>query len=296
MIPDLQSPSQRFWLNCPCRYSPTGEKWMSLYEETTSMLQKVFERGTRSSSSRSLASPRLNGCRQPCGQRGRSLVVSTGYSRRTLSKQSGPGGRAVPIASEFGRGPTLDQVQAVLDGSEGPAGKDHLPGPERDIHGRRGQPSRDLPLLQEEGDVHRPRLDLGHRWHGASGQTAGASTTRSAIQARPWVASTVPIRWRYRRTYGTSLRRGRARFTAPFWTSTPGGRPSTSTLPGGTRTRRRCPLPRSVALRKAVSMALEEGLENRYRRHAEPPRSSDGLRSLGLESSPTRGSSPTRSA
>ena len=98
---------------------------MSLYTETTSMLQKVFE--TRNEViivpipgklAVEMAAVNL------VARGNEALVCINGiFSADIVDAIRALGGRAVPITSEFGKGPTLDQVKAAVDGLKDPAGR-----------------------------------------------------------------------------------------------------------------------------------------------------------------------------
>ncbi len=113
------------------------------------------------------------------------VCVNGLFSNSILEAINAVGGKAVAIQSRLGTGPTLEEVKAAIDGAKDVSREDHLRRTERDLHRRGGQPRRDLPLLQEEGDVHSPGRHLRDRRHGAEDGRVGRRLLDRLLQQGP---------------------------------------------------------------------------------------------------------------
>ncbi len=262
-----------------------GEKWMSLYTETTSMLQKVFETKNEVIIVPIPGKLAVEMAAVNLVTRGdEALVCINGiFSADIVDAIKARGGRAVPVTSEFGTGPTLDQVKAAVDGLKDPAGKTIFLVQNETSTGAAVNPGEIFRYCKKKGMI--TVLDAisaiggmelrSDRWSvdyaiGYSSKALGGvnGACPVAISKEVWDIA--------------AKRKGKVH--SPFldlnsWreaidVDSSWGHPHPTSMPTSL----------IVALRKAVSMALEEGLEKRYRRHAEAAKQlRSGMRSLGLE-------------
>jgi alanine-glyoxylate transaminase/serine-glyoxylate transaminase/serine-pyruvate transaminase len=262
-----------------------GEKWMSLYTETTSMLQKVFETKNEvivvpipGKLAVEMAAVNL------VARGDEALVCVNGiFSADIVDAVKALGGRAVLVTSELGTGPTLGQVKAAVDGLKDPAGKTMFLVQNETSTGAAVNPGEIFRYCKKKGMI--TVLDAisaiggmelrSDRWNvdyaiGYSSKALGGvnGACPVAISKEVW---------------DTAAKR-KGKIHSPFldlnsWREaidddSSWGHPHPTSMPTSL----------IVALRKALSMALEEGLEKRYRRHADAARElRSGMKSLGLD-------------
>ncbi len=262
-----------------------GDKWMSLYNETTSMLQKVF--GTRNEvlivpipGQLAVEMAALN-----LVTRGdEALVCVNGvFSEAIVDSVSAVGGRAVVVQSELGRGPTLEQVKSAVDGIKDPTGKSIFLVQNETSTGAAVNPGEIFRYCKSRGmltvldsisaiggiEVNADAWSVDYAI-GYSSKALGGVNGADPISISKDVWDLV--KRRKGEIHSTFLDLNSWREAIDVDSSW--GHPHPTSMPTSL----------IVALRKAVSMALEEGLEARYRRHADAARVlRDGMKAMGLE-------------
>ncbi|MGA2665564.1 MAG: alanine--glyoxylate aminotransferase family protein [Nitrososphaerales archaeon] len=263
-----------------------GDRWMSVYNETTTMLQKVFETKNEvliipipGQLAVEMAAVNL------VARGDEAFVCSNGvFSGAIVDSINAVGGKAVPIASELGSAPTLERVKAVVEGSKkGVAGKAIFLVQNETSTGAAVDPEEIFRYCKKKGML--TVLDSisaiggmplrADRWSvdyaiGYSSKALGGINGADPVAISPEVWETAKRRKGEIHSTFLDLNSWREAIDEDSsW-----GHPHPTSMPTSL----------VVALRKAVSMALQEGLENRYRRHAEAAKElRSGLKDLGLE-------------
>jgi alanine-glyoxylate transaminase / serine-glyoxylate transaminase / serine-pyruvate transaminase len=262
-----------------------GEKWMSVYTDTTGMMQKVFKTKNEvlilpipGQQAVEMAAVNLVAPGEE------ALVCVNGvFSDNIVDAIKAIGGKPIAITAELGKGHTLEQVKAAVDGLKEPAGKALFIVHNETSTGVAINPSEIFQHCKKKGlftvldsisaiggiDV---RAD---EW-GVDYAIGYASKALGGINGVVPVAVS-PAVWQR-----AASRKGKinsAFMDLNSWreaidVDSSWGHPHPTSMPTSV----------IVALRKAVSMALEEGLEKRYKRHADAAKlMRDGLREIGLE-------------
>lgn len=262
-----------------------GDEWMSVYQDATSMVQKVFR--TRSEVILVPVPGQLAvemAVVNLVGKGEEAFVCVNGlFSDAIVDMVRAAGGKPIPIASEPGKGPTLEQVRAAVGTIRNPEGKAIFLVQNETSTGAATNPEEifryckglgmltALDSISAMGGMEVPVDD----WHvdyaigyaskalggvfGAQPVAIGKEAWESAAQKKGKIGSTFLDLNAWREAIDVDSSWGH-----PHPTSMP-----TSVI---------------VALRKALQMIMQEGLENRYRRHAEAARMlRDGLAGLGLQ-------------
>src|SRR5580698_7571999 len=102
-----------------------GAKWLAVYNETTAMMQKVFRTKNEvliipvpGQLAVEMAALNL------ISKGEEAFVCSNGlFSTSIIDSVRAIGGKPVPIVSELGKGPTLDQVKEAIDASKDVSGR-----------------------------------------------------------------------------------------------------------------------------------------------------------------------------
>lgn len=262
-----------------------GDRWMTLYGETTSMLQKVFR--TRNEvmvvpipGQLAVEMAALNLVAK--GQE--SFVCADGiFSEAIVDSVNAVGGRATVIRSELGKGPTLEEVKSVLDGAGDLAGKSIFLVQNETSTGAAVNPSEIFRYCKKMGmltvldaisaiggmDLRADEWAVDYAIGYASKALGGVNgICPVAVSPEAWDL----VKRRKGEIHSTFLDLNSWREAIDVDSSW--GHPHPSSMPTSL----------IVALWKALSMALEEGLEARYQRHAEAARAlREGMRALDLE-------------
>lgn len=261
-----------------------GDKWMAVYTETTSLMQKVFR--TKSE----VLIPPIPGqlavemaAVNLVGKGDDAVVCSNGvFSQNIVDAIRAIGANPVEVVAEFGKGHTLEMVKAVVDGLKDPAGK-----PIFLVHNETS-----TGVLVNPAEIFRYCKSKGMFTILDSISAVGGTDLRAdewnvdyvigyASKALGGVNGVVPVAVSPAVWEAAKKRKGTVH--SPFldlnaWREaidldSSWGHPHPTSMPTSV----------VVALRKAVRMALDEGLDNRYRRHAEAADAlRKGLRELGL--------------
>jgi alanine-glyoxylate transaminase/serine-glyoxylate transaminase/serine-pyruvate transaminase len=262
-----------------------GDRWMSVYTETTRMLQKVFE--TRNEvlvipipGQLAVEMAALN-----LVKRGDEAFVCVNgiFSGAITDSVKAVGGKPVVISPELGAGPTFEQVKAVLDGVKDLSGKTIFIVQNETSTGAAVNPSEIFRHCKKKGmyTVLDSISAIGGMALKADEWKVDYAIGYSS-KALGGINGAVPVALSKQVWEEAASRKGRIHSTfldLNAWreaidVDSSWGHPHPTSMPTSV----------IVALRKAVSMALEEGLEKRYRRHAEAAKElRDGFRDLGLE-------------
>jgi alanine-glyoxylate transaminase / serine-glyoxylate transaminase / serine-pyruvate transaminase len=262
-----------------------GEKWMAVYTETTSLLQKVFK------TKNEVIIPPIPGqlavemaAVNLVGKGEEAVVCSNGiFSQNIIDAITAIGAKPVEVHAEFGDGHTLEMVKAVVDGMKDPAGKPIFIVQNETSTGVSVNPA----------DIFRYCKSKGMFTILDSISAVGGTDLRAdewqvdyvigyASKALGGVNGVVPVAISPAVWETAKKRKGLVH--SPFldlnvWREaidldSSWGHPHPTSMPTSV----------VVALRRAIIMALEEGLDNRYRRHAEAAGAvRKGLKDMGLD-------------
>jgi alanine-glyoxylate transaminase/serine-glyoxylate transaminase/serine-pyruvate transaminase len=262
-----------------------GPAWMSAYKETTEMLQKVF--GTKNEViivpipgqlAVEMAAVNL------VAKGEEAFVCVNGlFSNSIVEAINAIGGKAVAIQSNLGTGPTLDQVKSALDAAKDLSEKSIFVVQNETSTGAAVNPGEIFRYCKKKGMF--TVLDAISAIGGMELKTDGWDVDFSigySSKALGGVNGADPVAIS-KDVWDRALRR-KGKIHSTFldlnsWreaidVDSSWGHPHPTSMPTSL----------IMALRKAVSMALEEGLEKRYRRHAQAAKElRDGLEALGLE-------------
>jgi alanine-glyoxylate transaminase/serine-glyoxylate transaminase/serine-pyruvate transaminase len=262
-----------------------GDAWMSAYQETTEMLRKVFETKNEvmvvpipGQLAVEMAAVNL----VPRGEEA-YVCVNGLFSGAIVDSVRAVGGKPVTIASEPGYGPSLEQVKAVLDGAKDLQGKAFFLVQNETSTGAATDPAEIFRYCKSRGmvtvldaisaiggmplraDAWKVDYAIGYSSK-ALGGVNGADPI--AVSSEVWDI----VKRRKGTIHSTFLDLNSWREAIDEDSSW--GHPHPTSMPTSV----------IMALRKALSMALAEGLDNRYRRHADAAKElRDGLKGLGIE-------------
>jgi alanine-glyoxylate transaminase/serine-glyoxylate transaminase/serine-pyruvate transaminase len=262
-----------------------GDRWMTIYGETLSMLQKVF--GTENAvmiipvpGQLAVEMAAMNLVAK--GQE--SFVCVDGiFSEAIVDSINAVGGKATVIRSELGKGPTLEGVRSVLDGAGDLIGKSIFLVQNETSTGAAVNPSEIFHYCKKKGmftvldsisaiggmELRADEWEVDYAIGYASKALGGVNgICPIAVSKETWEL----VKRRKGEIHSTFLDLNSWREAIDVDSSW--GHPHPSSMPTSL----------IVALRKAVSMAIEEGLDKRYARHADAARTlRDGMGALGLE-------------
>ena len=262
-----------------------GEEWMSVYTETTAMLQKVFETKNEVLIVPIPGQLAVEMAALNLVARGdQAFVCVDGVFSGAIAKSvEAIGGKAVVIDSEFGSGPTLEQVKAAVDGTKDVAGKAIFLVQNETSTGAAVDPGEIFRYCKKKGML--TVLDSISAFGGMpckSDEWKVDYAIGYSSKAIGGVNGTVPVAISKQAWETAARRKGKIHSTfldLNSWrraieVDSSWGHPYPTSMPTSV----------IMALRKALSMALDEGLDRRYRRHARAARTlRHGLRGLGLE-------------
>jgi alanine-glyoxylate transaminase / serine-glyoxylate transaminase / serine-pyruvate transaminase len=262
-----------------------GAKWLAVYNETTAMMQKVFK-----TKNEVLVIPvpgqlAVEMAAVNLVSRGEeAFVCSNGlFSTSIIDSVKAIGGKPVPIVSELGRGPTLDQVKEAIEASKDVSGRSIFIVQNETSTGAAVNPAEIFRYCKKKGMITVldsisaiGGMDLRvDEWNvdyaiGYSSKALGGVNGADPIAVSEEVWDIVAKKKGKIPSTFLDLNAWREAIDEDSsW-----GHPHPTSMPTSV----------VVALRKAISMALEEGLEARYKRHADAAKAlRDGLRELGLE-------------
>src|SRR5208283_2744763 len=102
-----------------------GDKWMAVYQDTLSMMQKVFNTKNEVIIVPAPGHLAVEMAVANLADKGQDVFVCVnGYFAETIIGMArAVGSNPVTIASPLGRGPTLEEVKAIVEGRGDPAGK-----------------------------------------------------------------------------------------------------------------------------------------------------------------------------
>ena len=261
-----------------------GDKWMTVYTETTGMMQKVFRTDNEvlllpipGQLSVEMAAVNLVAKGQE------ALVCVNGvFSQNIVEAIKAVGGKPVEVPAEFGKGNTLDQVKSVVEGLKDPAGRSIFIVQNETSTGAAVNPAEIFRYCKSKGMF--TVLDSISAIGGMDLRADEWSVDYAigySSKAMSGVNGVVPVSISKEVWELAKKRRGQALSTfldLNAWREaidedSSWGHPHPTSMPTSV----------IVALRKAASLALTEGLENRYRRHAEVAKEMrEGLHELGL--------------
>jgi alanine-glyoxylate transaminase/serine-glyoxylate transaminase/serine-pyruvate transaminase len=262
-----------------------GDKWMAIYQDTLSMMQKVFETKNEVIIVPTPGHLAVEMAVANLAEKGQDVFICVNgfFAETIVGMAEAVGSNPVTIASPLGRGPTLEEVKATVEARGDPAGKPIFLVQNETSTGAATNPADIFRYCKEKGML--TALDsisaigamdvLADDWQvdyaigysskalggifGAQPVAIGKDAWEAAARKKGRIGSTFLDLNAWREAIDVDSSWGH-----PYPTSMP-----TSAI---------------VALRKALSMALDEGLDNRYRRHAEAARElREGLEALGLE-------------
>jgi alanine-glyoxylate transaminase/serine-glyoxylate transaminase/serine-pyruvate transaminase len=263
-----------------------GPKWSAVYNETKSMMQKILKTKNEIIIVPIPGQLAVEMAAHNLVEKGQeAFVCDNGIFAASIEEAiSAVGGKATPINSELGRGPTLEEVRAVVEGSgRDPAGKTLFLVQNETSTGAATNPAEIFAYCKSKGiytvldsisavggmDI---RAD---EWH--ADYTVGyASKALGGVNGAQPVAIAPDIWKLAAKRHG---RVGSVFLDLKTWRDAidhgeSWGHPHPTSMPTSV----------IVGLHKAASLALEEGLERRYKRHADAAKQMrDGLKSLGLE-------------
>ena len=262
-----------------------GDKWMTVYQDTLSMMQKVFNTKNEVFI---LPAPGHLAVEMAVGNladKGQDVFIcSNGFFADTIIGMARAlGTNPVLVTSPLGRGPTLEEVKAAVESRGDPTGKPIFLVQNETSTGAATNPSEIFRYCKSKGmltaldsisaigaievraDDWKVDYAIGYSSKalggifGAQPVAVGKEAWEAAARKKGKISSTFLDLNTWREAIDVDSSWGH-----PFPTSMP-----TSAV---------------VALRKALSMAMEEGLENRYRRHADAAKElREGVKDLGLE-------------
>ena len=142
-----------------------GDRWKAAYGQTTAMMQSVFR--TKNEviivplpGQLAVEMAALN----MVGEGEDGFVCMNGvFSENVVDAINATGGRAIPINSQLGRGPTLEEVKAVIETHRDPAGKSIFLVQNETSTGAATDPKEIFAYCKKKGMFTSTRLDLGHR-------------------------------------------------------------------------------------------------------------------------------------
>jgi len=262
-----------------------GAKWLAVYSETTAMMQKVFKTKNDVMVIPIPGQLAVEMAAMNLVSKGdEAFICSNGlFSTAIIDSVKAIGGKPVPIVSELGMGPTLDQVKAAVDASKDVSGKSIFIVQNETSTGAAVNPAEIFRYCKKKGMITVldsisaiGGIDLRtDEWNvdyaiGYSSKALGGVNGADPIAVSKEVWEIVARR--KGKIHSTFLDLNSWREAIDEDSSW--GHPHPTSMPTSV----------IVALRKAVSMALEEGLEARYRRHADAGKElKAGLTELGLE-------------
>jgi alanine-glyoxylate transaminase / serine-glyoxylate transaminase / serine-pyruvate transaminase len=262
-----------------------GDRWMSVYTETTSLLQKVFK------TKNEVIIPPIPGelsvemaAANLLDKGDEAIICANGvFSLNIIKSVKALGGRPVEVKAEYGTGHTLEMVKAAVDGLKDPAGK-----PIFIVHNETS-----TGVCINPADIFRYCKKKGMYTVLDSISGFGGTDLRADEWQVDWAigyaskamggvngvvpAAVSPAVWELAaktkgRVHSVFLDLNTWREAIDVDSSW--GHPHPTSMPTSV----------IVALRRALTMALEEGLETRYRRHAEAAKAvRDGYKSMGLD-------------
>jgi alanine-glyoxylate transaminase/serine-glyoxylate transaminase/serine-pyruvate transaminase len=262
-----------------------GDRWMSVYTETTHMLQKVFETENEVLIIPIPGQLAVEMAALNLVKRGDEAFVCVNgvFSGAITDSVKAVGGKPVVISPELGAAPTFEQVKSALDGVKDLTGKTIFIVQNETSTGAAVNPGEIFRYCKRKGmytvldsisaiggmalkaDEWKVDYAIGYSSK-ALGGINGAVPVALSKEAWEVAAS------KKGKIHSTFLDLNAWREAIDVDSSW--GHPHPTSMPTSV----------IVALRKAVSMALEEGLEKRYRRHAEAAKElRDGFGDLGLE-------------
>jgi alanine-glyoxylate transaminase/serine-glyoxylate transaminase/serine-pyruvate transaminase len=262
-----------------------GDKWMAVYQDTLSMLQKVFKTKNEIMIVPTPGHLAVEMAVANLAEKGQDVFVCTNgfFSETIIDMVKAVGSNPVTIASPLGRGPTLEEVKAAVERRGDPAGKAIFLVQNETSTGAATNPAEIFRYCKKRGmltaldsisaigamdllvDDWRVDYAIGYSSK-ALGGIFGAQPV--AIGKEAWEAAA-----RKKGKIGSSFLDLNA-WREAIDVDSSWGHPHPTSMPTSA----------VVALRKALSMALEEGLENRYRRHADAARElREGVKAMGLE-------------
>jgi alanine-glyoxylate transaminase/serine-glyoxylate transaminase/serine-pyruvate transaminase len=262
-----------------------GDKWMAIYTDTLSMLQKVFKTKNEVLILPIPGQLAVEMAALNLVQKGDEAVVCVAglFSDSIVDAIKVAGGTPVLVASQLGSGFTLEQVKAVVDGMKDPAGKTIFLVQNETSTGAAVDPAEIFRYCKKKGmftvldaisaiggmDIRTDEWQVDFAVGYASKALGGVNGADPvAISQAVWDEA----KRRKGEVHSTFLDLNVWREAIDVDSSW--GHPHPTSMPTSL----------VVALRKAVSMALEEGLDNRYKRHASAAKEMrDGMKDLGLE-------------
>ncbi|MDA4114638.1 MAG: alanine--glyoxylate aminotransferase family protein [Thaumarchaeota archaeon] len=262
-----------------------GARWLAVYNETTAMMQKVFKTKNEvliipvpGQLAVEMAALNL------VSKGEEAFICSNGlFSTSIIDSVRAIGGKPVPIVSPLGTGPTLDQVKAALDASKDVSGRSIFIVQNETSTGAAVNPAEIFRYCKKKGmitvldsisaiggiDLRADEWNVDYAIGYSSKALGGVNGADPIAVSREVWEMVAKKKGKIRSTFLDLNAWREAIDEDSSW-----GHPHPTSMPTSV----------IVALRKAVSMALEEGLEKRYRRHADAAKElRDGLRALGLE-------------
>jgi alanine-glyoxylate transaminase / serine-glyoxylate transaminase / serine-pyruvate transaminase len=286
MIPGPSEPEPEVLAELSLPVQPHyGQKWMVIYQETTGMLQKVFRTKNEVLIVPIPGQLAVEMAVENLAEKGQHVFVCVNglFSQSIVDMVDVVGAKAVPIRSALGRGPTLEEVKRAVESDGDPAGKSIFIVQNETSTGAATDPGEIFRYCKKKGMLTAldsisaiGGMDLAtDEWEvdyaigyaskalggvfGAQPVAIGRDAWDAAKRKKGRIGSTVLDLNAWRDAIDVDSSWGH-----PYPTSMP-----TSAI---------------MALRKAVSMALEEGLDNRYRRHADAAKEMrQGLTELDFE-------------
>ena len=261
-----------------------GDKWMALYTETTAMMQQVFR--TKNEvlilpipGHESVEMAAMNLVKK--GEE--ALVCFNGvFAQNIVDAIAAIGGKPVEVRAEFGKGNTVDQVKAVVEGMKDPAGKAIFIVQNETSTGAAVNPAEIFRYCKSKGmftvldsisaiggiDLRADEWGVDYAIGYASKAMSGINgVVPVAISPRVWEL----VAGRKGQMPSTFLDLNAWRDAIDNDSSW--GHPHPTSMPTSV----------IAGLRKAASLVLAEGLDNRYHRHAEVAKEMrEGLRGLGI--------------
>lgn len=262
-----------------------GDKWMKVYQDSLSMLQKVFKTKNEIIIVPTPGHLAVEMAVANLVEKGQDVFICVNgfFSDTIVGMAKALGSNPVVISSPLGRGPTLEEVKATIEARGDPTGKSIFLVQNETSTGAATDPSAIFRYCKSRGMLTAldaisaiGAMDLrADEWQVDYAIGYSSKALGGVFGAQPVAIG--PAAWE-------AARRKQGRISSTFldlnvWreaidVDSSWGHPHPTSMPTSV----------VVALRKALSMALEEGLDNRYRRHAEAARSlREGMKSMGLE-------------
>ena len=262
-----------------------GDKWMAVYQDTLSMAQKVFK-----TKNEVIILPTPGHLAVEMGvanlaDKGQDVFICVnGYFAETIvGMAEAVGANPVQITPALGTGPTLEEVRAAVEGRGDPAGKSIFIVQNETSTGAATNPAEIFRYCKKMGmltaldsisaigamDIQADEWQVDYAIGYSSKALGGVFGAQPiAIGKEAWDAA-ARKKGRIASTFLDLNAWREAIDVDSSW-----GHPHPTSMPTSA----------VVALRKALTMALEEGLENRYRRHADAARElREGVKAMGLE-------------